>query len=94
MGRPEVSSSQRGDQKTVENLLPMALGPDKNSIIAFGLLQRTPLDSLDQTIKALKKHRPTVEVRAAMIELLATAPISRFEPIKQLFVKHFGDAGK
>jgi hypothetical protein len=72
---------------------PMTLGLDEKSITALRLLQRTPLGKLEETIKALKKHRPAVEVRAAMVELLATAQISSLEPIKQLFVKHFGHAG-
>jgi hypothetical protein len=80
--------------KAVEDLLLMALGPEEKSITPFQLLQRTPLDQLDETIEALKKHRPVPEVRAAMIELVATAPLSDFAAIKQVFMKHFGNAGK
>jgi hypothetical protein len=72
----------------------MAFGPDENSIIVLELLQRTPLDKLDETIEALKKHRPAAEARAAVIELLTTAPLSDFKSIKQVFMKHFGEAGK
>ena len=72
----------------------MALGPDEKSIIALELLRRTPLDRLDETIKALKKHRAAAEVRVAMVELLTTAPLSDFKSIKQVFMKHFGEARK
>jgi hypothetical protein len=72
----------------------MAFGPDENSIIVLELLQRTPLDKLDETIEALKKHRPAAEVRAALIELVATAPLSDFATIKQVFMKHFWHEGK
>jgi hypothetical protein len=72
----------------------MARGPDKKAKIALELLRRTPLDRLDETVKALKKHRPAAEVREAMIELLTTAPLSDFPAIKRVFTKHFGGAGK
>jgi hypothetical protein len=71
----------------------MARGTN-NVSIALELLRRTPLDRLDETVKALKKHRPAAEVRKAMIELLTTAPLSDFAVIKQVFTKHFGNAGK
>jgi hypothetical protein len=71
---------------------PTVFGPNENSII--DVLQGTPLDKLDETIEALKKRRPAAEVRAAMIELLATAPLSDFAAIKQVFMKHFGGADK
>jgi hypothetical protein len=72
----------------------MAHGPDTKSNIALEVLRRTPLDKLDETVEALKKHRPAAEVRGAMIELFAAAPFSDLGTIAQVFVKHFGDGGK
>jgi hypothetical protein len=72
----------------------MAPGSDKKSNIALEVLRRTPLDKLDETVEALKKHRPVTEVRGAIIELFAAAPFSDRGVIAQVFVKHFGDAGK
>jgi hypothetical protein len=72
----------------------MTQGSDKPSNIALEVLRRTALDKLDETVEALKKHRPAAEVRGAMIELFASAPFSDRGAIAQVFVKHFGDAGK
>jgi hypothetical protein len=72
----------------------MAHGADEKSSIALEVLRRTPLDKLDETVEALKKHRPAAEIRGALIELAATAPFSDFAAIAQVFTKHFGDAGK
>jgi hypothetical protein len=72
----------------------MAPGPNEDSITPFQLLRRTPLDQLDETIEALNQRQPVAEVRAALIELLATAPLSDFAAIKRVFMKHFGEAGK
>jgi hypothetical protein len=60
---------------------------------ALELLKRTPLDKLEEAVKALKKRRPAVEVRQAMIEVLSTAPLSHFETLKRVFLTHCADAG-
>jgi hypothetical protein len=61
---------------------------------AVDLLMRTPLDQLDDAVEALKKHRPSVEVRKAMVERIARAPLSDFEALKLIYLKHCGDAAK
>jgi hypothetical protein len=50
----------------ISRMLRMERDPDAN-LTAFELLQRTPLEQLEETVKALKKHRPTAEVRQAMV---------------------------
>ena len=56
------------------------------------LLQRTPLDRLEQTVKAMKKNRPVAEVRQAMIQLIASAPLSNFATLKQIYMVHCADS--
>ena len=52
------------------------------------LLRRTPLENLDEAVRALKQHRSDVEVRQAMIDLIATAPLTHFETLKTVFMTH------
>jgi hypothetical protein len=87
-GLPEVPASPLRHTIGAESLLH-----DENST-PLELLQRTPSAKLDETIEELKKHRPAAEVRAALIELLVTAPLSAFPPIREAVMKHFGDAGR
>jgi hypothetical protein len=61
---------------------------------AVDLLMRTPLDQLDDTVKALKEHRPPAEMRKAMVERIARAPLSDFETLKHIYLRHCGDAAK
>ena len=56
------------------------------------LLQRTPLDRLEQTVKAMKKNRPVAEARQAMIQLIASAPLSNFATLKQIYMVHCADS--
>ena len=59
---------------------------------ALELLQRTPIDRLDETVRALKKTRPSAEVRQAMIDLISKAPLSDFETLKKVFLTHWTGA--
>ena len=45
-------------------------------------MKRTPLEQLEEIVKVLTKHRPTAEVRQAMI-VIAAAPRSHFETLKR-----------
>ena len=76
----------------VRRLLRIGREREKQSC-ALELLKRTPLDKLEEAVKALKQRRPAVEVRQAMIEVLATAPLSHFETLKRVFLTHCADAG-
>ena len=44
----------------ISRMLRMERDPEAN-LTALELLQRTPLEQLEQTVKALKKHRPAAE---------------------------------
>ena len=58
------------------------------------LLKRTPIDQLEEKVEALKKHRPTEEIRKAMVELIARAPLADFDTLKHIYLKHCGDTSK
>ncbi|HSD43139.1 MAG TPA: hypothetical protein VLD36_14885 [Burkholderiales bacterium] len=72
-------------------LLRMGPSPDQQAS-AVELLKRTPLDQLEETVRALKKQRPLEEVRKAMVERIARAPLTEFETLKTIYLKHCGDA--
>lgn len=59
---------------------------------AAELLTETPVDRLEDTVKALKRDRSPREVRSAMSERIARAPLSDFEKLKHTYPKHCGDA--
>ena len=40
----------------------------------------------------LKKQRPAEAVRKAMVERIASAPLTEFETLKTIYLKHCGDA--
>ena len=69
----------------------MGPSPDEQAS-AVELLKRTPLDQLEETIRALKKQWPAEEVRKAMVERIASAPLTEFETLKTIYLKHCGDA--
>ena len=75
----------------MRKMLRMDRAPDAN-VPALEMLQRTPMDRLDETVRALKKHRPAAEVRQAMIDLISKAPLSDFETLKEVFLTHCTDA--
>ena len=58
------------------------------------LLKRTPIAQLEQTVAALKNQRPAEEIRKAMVELIARAPLADFDTLKHIYLKHCGDTRK
>jgi len=73
----------------------LRIGPDPDEqASAVELLKRTPLDQLEEEVRALKKVRPAVEVRKAMVERIARAPLGDFETLKHIYLKHCGDVPK
>ena len=75
----------------LKGLLRMEPSPDEQ-VSAVELLKRTPLDQLEETVKALKQRRAADEVRKAMVELIARAPLADFDTLKHIYLKHCGDA--
>jgi hypothetical protein len=74
----------------LKKLLRMNAG-DNERASALELLTRTPVDQLDAAVQALKKRRPAEEVRAAMVEVIARAPLADFETLKRVYLKHCAD---
>ena len=58
------------------------------------VLHQTPLERLEQTVKALKKHRPVAEVRQAMVQLISSAPLSDFGTLKQIYMRNRHRSGR
>ncbi|MET0166929.1 MAG: hypothetical protein ABW318_18235 [Vicinamibacterales bacterium] len=56
------------------------------------ILRRTPLERLDKTVRALKQHRSGAEVRQAMLDLIAGAPLEHFGTLKAVFMAHCAEA--
>jgi 16S rRNA C1402 N4-methylase RsmH len=64
----------------------------EEEISAVELLKQTPLTRLEEMVKGLKKHRTAAEMRKAMVERIARAPLSEFEALKTIYLKYCGDA--
>jgi len=58
------------------------------------ILKQTPIEQLEETVKALKKHRPAREVRQAMIDLICSAPLAHFQTLKVVFLAHCADGAQ
>lgn len=52
------------------------------------ILRRTPLERLDKTVAALKRRRSRTEVRQAMLDLIAAAPLEHFGALRAVFMAH------
>jgi hypothetical protein len=55
------------------------------------LLRQIPLDRLEEAVKTLKKQRTVAEVRTAMVDRIARAPLSEFETLKTIYLRYCGD---
>lgn len=65
-----------------------------DTVSAADLLTETPLDRLEETVKALKRDRSPEVARRAMVERIARAPISEFEMLKHIYLRHCGNAAE
>jgi hypothetical protein len=52
------------------------------------ILKQTPLQDLDVVLTLLKRHRPAGEVCTALLEEIATAPLSEFNGLKLVYFRH------
>lgn len=52
------------------------------------ILRRTPLERLDKTVAALNRRRSRTEVRQAMLDLIAAAPLEHFGALRAVFMAH------
>jgi CBS domain-containing protein len=77
--------------KVLPELLRMASGGDDEPS-AMEVLSRTPLHQLEDAVIALKNRHTVAEVRKAMVEVIARAPIADFDKLKHIYLKHCGSA--
>jgi hypothetical protein len=56
---------------------------------ALEILQETSIEQLDGMVARLKKERPAAEVCDAMTKLFARTPISQFETLTYIYLRHF-----
>ena len=57
----------------------------------FEILQQVPPDQLEEAVDFLKQHRPASEVCAALMTFIATAPLTEFGALRNVYHKHCGD---
>ena len=72
-----VSSRREKELNAVSHLLRAESDSD-NELSTVELLSRVPLDELETAILALREHRTAQEIRAALIERIARAPLWSF----------------
>jgi hypothetical protein len=92
-GLCRASSRARTNVNGLRALLRIKSKSDEQ-VSAVELLKRTPLAQVEQTVEVLKKQRPSEEIRKAMVELIARAPLADFDTLKHVYLKHFGDTRK
>jgi hypothetical protein len=52
------------------------------------VLKQTPLHELEAVLTLLKRHRPVGEVCTALLEEIASAPLSEFNTLKLVYFRH------
>ena len=57
----------------------------------FEILQQIPPEQLDEALALLKQHRPASEVCAALMTFIATAPLTEFGALRDVYHLHCGD---
>ncbi len=55
---------------------------------ALEILQRVPLERLDEAIGFLRAHKSAAEVCRALTTFIATAPLADFELLRAVYRKH------
>ena len=63
----------------------------EEDIAAVEVLRQTPLDRIEEAVKRLRKQRTVAEVRKAMVDRIARAPLSEFETLKTIYLRYCGD---
>jgi hypothetical protein len=60
-------------------------------LLPVEVLAKVPMDELDDAVRALKHSRSAEEIRAALVERIATAPLSDFQALKAIYLTHCAD---
>ena len=53
------------------------------------LLKQSPFEELEEILPLLKHYRPIEEVRAGLMERIASAPLAEFNALKVMYFRHF-----
>lgn len=88
-----VSSRREKELNALSHLLRAERGPD-NELSTAELLSRVPLDEVEPIVLALKQYRTAQEIRAALIERIAHAPLSEFQALKIVYLAHCADVAE
>jgi hypothetical protein len=68
---------------------PLRMNPKHDDeLSAVELLARAPLDQIDEAIRGLKGRRSADEIRSALVERIARAPLSDFQILKTIYMSH------
>jgi hypothetical protein len=57
-------------------------------LLPVEVLAKVPIDQLDDAMRALKGCRSAEELRVALVERIATAPLSDFQALKAIYLAH------
>jgi hypothetical protein len=79
--------------KALKKLLRVGAVEDE-PLSTVEILRRTPPEALEETVRTLKRRRPATEIRQAMLDLLATAPMAHFGTLRAVFLAHCADEGR
>jgi hypothetical protein len=91
--RPGGADDDRGADRGQQARHHVPIAPvDDERVPIIEILRRTPLERLDKTVHALKQHRSDAELRQAMLDLIAGAPLEHFGSLKAVFMAHCAEA--
>jgi hypothetical protein len=57
-------------------------------LLPVEVLAKVPIDQLDDAMRALKGCRSAEELRVALVERIATAPLSDSQALKAIYLAH------
>ena len=60
-------------------------------VSATDVLQKTPIEHLEEAVALLKRYRPAKDICQALTERIAKAPIGDFNALKNLYFRHCVD---
>jgi hypothetical protein len=58
---------------------------------AIDLLAQVPLERIEEVVRSLKQRHSPAEIRSALIERIARAPLSDFQALKAVYMAHCAD---
>jgi len=65
-----------------------------DELSAVELLAQAPIDRIDDAVRTLKERSSADEIRKALIERIARAPLSDFQALKTVYLTHCVDPAR